>query len=171
MDIDSIERLRRVILWLARHLNKSATAEGLTPTQASVLGVIAARGPLSLAEIVGIENLNPTMLSRVLSTLEEAGFITRVPDPTDLRAVHARATPEGKVVHGRLRTQRAAAVAELVDGLDAEAQSNLVAALPALEALAAEMQRLGGSGALPGRQLGNRMAAERRSNPDDHTNG
>ena len=37
MDDETVIRLRRVILRLARQLNAASAGEGLTPTQASVL--------------------------------------------------------------------------------------------------------------------------------------
>ena len=38
MDADTVVRLRRVVLELARQLNAVATGEGLTPAEAFVLG-------------------------------------------------------------------------------------------------------------------------------------
>ena len=60
-------------------LNSSSTGAGLTPSQASVLGLIVARGPLSLSELSEVERLNPTMLSRVVSKLHGTG--SHRPDP------------------------------------------------------------------------------------------
>src|SRR4029077_18312507 len=55
MDNETVIRLRRVVLKLARQLNAASREEGLTPTQASVLGIATMRGPLSLAELTEIE--------------------------------------------------------------------------------------------------------------------
>src|SRR6266566_1109843 len=74
MDSDAVIRLRRVVLKLARQLNAASREEGLTPTQASVLGITTMRGPLSLAELTEIEGINPTMLSRVIGKLDEYGL-------------------------------------------------------------------------------------------------
>ena len=41
MDVELVARLRGVISKLARQLNATSTTEGLTPTQYSVLGLIA----------------------------------------------------------------------------------------------------------------------------------
>ena len=77
MDTDTVIRLRRVVLKLARQLNAASREEGLTPTQASVLGITSVRGPLSLAELTELEGINPTMLSRVIGKLDEYGLIKR----------------------------------------------------------------------------------------------
>jgi DNA-binding MarR family transcriptional regulator len=140
LDTESLARLRSVIHRMARHLNASSTAEGLTPTQASVLGVVSSQGPLGLAALTEIEGLNPTMLSRIVSRLGELGLISRRPDPADLRAVLVEATPEGLRLHKRIRTLRTAALAECLDRLDDAAVDRVVAALPALEALAEELR-------------------------------
>ncbi|PZS27145.1 MAG: hypothetical protein DLM58_19220 [Pseudonocardiales bacterium] len=59
-----------------RRLNDSAAHEGLTITQASILGLLAGRGEVSLSELVRLEAINPTMLSRVVGKIESAGLPT-----------------------------------------------------------------------------------------------
>jgi DNA-binding MarR family transcriptional regulator len=136
MDADRVTRLRGVIGRMARQLNSSSTGEGLTPSQASVLGIIAFRGPISLSELADIEGLNPTMLSRVVGRLLELNLIQRIPDPADLRSASVVATEAGREVDGRVKAQRAAVVSECVDELTDEQEQALADALPALEALA-----------------------------------
>jgi DNA-binding MarR family transcriptional regulator len=141
MDADGVTRLRGVIARLARQLNASSTAEGLTPSQASVLGLVVFRGPLSLSELADLEGLNPTMLSRVVGRLQELELIRRIPDPADLRSASVTSTPAGQEVDRRVKAQRAAVVSECVDQLPAEEQLALSAALPALEALAEALKK------------------------------
>src|SRR6202021_3247357 len=117
MDEDSVIRLRRPVLRLARQLNAASVGEGLTPTQASVLGLITRRGPLGLTELSEIEGLNPTMLSRVIGKLDSFGLIKRLRDPDDFRAARVEATPEGKRRHERISAQRSAVISECVAGL------------------------------------------------------
>jgi len=137
MDPDSAERLRRVISKLARYLNADATAEGLTPTQASVLGVVVACGPVGVADIVAVEGLNPTMLSRVLGKLEDMGVVVRTAARADLRAVSVAPTAQGRELHERLKRERADSVARLVAQLEPPLSRQLEECLPALERLAA----------------------------------
>jgi DNA-binding MarR family transcriptional regulator len=141
MDDDGVTRLRRVIGKLARQLNSSSTEEGLTPTQASVLGLVVFRGPVSLGELAGLEGLNPTMLSRVVGKLQSMSLIRRIPDPSDLRSASVEATPEGQRTDQRVKAQRATVVSQCLALLDGPHQAALTAALPALEALANELQR------------------------------
>jgi DNA-binding MarR family transcriptional regulator len=141
MDDDGVTRLRRVISKLARQLNASSTGAGLTPTQASVLGLIVVRGPLSLGELGGLEGLNPTMLSRVVGKLQTMSLIDRIPDPADLRSASVAATEEGARVDQRVKAQRAAAVSQCMNLLTGRHESAITEALPALEELANAMQR------------------------------
>jgi len=140
MDGDSVIRLRRVVLGLARRLNAASVGEGLTPAQASVLGLVAYRGPLGLAELTELEGLNPTMLSRVVGKLDSFGLIQRLRDPDDFRAARVEATPDGIQAWQRISAQRAETISEYVAGLPAEQEAALVAALPALETLAECLQ-------------------------------
>jgi DNA-binding MarR family transcriptional regulator len=143
MDDDGAIRLRRVISKLARQLNTSSTGAGLTPSQASVLGLIVARGPLSLSELSDLERVNPTMLSRMVSRLHTLELIDRIPDPADLRSASVVSTPAGEQVDQQIKARRAAAVSECLKQIPAEQVQALTEALPALEALADVMQGLG----------------------------
>jgi len=136
MDSDAVIRLRRVVLKLARQLNAASREEGLTPTQASVLALIAARGPIAIGELLRLEQINPTMLSRVVGRLDEIGLIVRTPDPDDLRSAWLVATDEGRRAHERILAQRAETVSRSAKRLTQDEYDRLIEALPALERLA-----------------------------------
>ncbi len=140
MDADVVARLRGVINRLARQFNASATDEGLTPSQASALGLIAFRGPLSLAELAELEGLNPTMVSRVVGKLDEIGLIRRVQNPRDLRAGLVEITATGLAAHERIKAERGKVVADCLSRLPDSDREAIEAVLPALEALAGELR-------------------------------
>ncbi|MCT2586373.1 MarR family winged helix-turn-helix transcriptional regulator [Actinophytocola gossypii] len=140
MDAEAVARLRRAIGRLARMFNAASASEDLTPTQASVLGLVAHRGPLGLAELTELEGLNPTMVSRVVSKLDGDGLIRRLPDPADQRAVQLEATEPGRQTHQRILAARTETVAKILEGLPPEVGDTLRDALPALEALAEGMR-------------------------------
>ena len=139
IDADAVVRLRGVIMRLSRQFNRSATVEGLTPSQASTLGVISFRGPISIAEVTRIEGLNPTMVSRIVGHLDEQGLIIRTANPDDLRAGLLKATRAGHEMNDRIREQRAAVVTACLERMTAQERALIVAALPALETLDAEL--------------------------------
>ncbi|WP_051580821.1 MarR family winged helix-turn-helix transcriptional regulator [Pseudonocardia acaciae] len=134
-DADAAARLRRVILQLARSMNQSASTEELTPTQASVLGAIAVRGPIRISSVAELEGINPTMLSRVLGALEQKELITRSAASADQRGVVATATAEGQRKSARIRERRTEILVGIVARLPEQTADALVEALPALERL------------------------------------
>jgi DNA-binding MarR family transcriptional regulator len=136
VDAEDVTRLRRVIGRLARLLNAAPVSEDLTPTQASVLGLVAHRAPIGMTELADIEGLNPTMLSRVVGRLVDDDLVRRLPNPADQRAVQLAATDHGHEVHVRIIESRTATVAKILDGLSPDVTDALLDSLPALEALA-----------------------------------
>jgi DNA-binding MarR family transcriptional regulator len=136
MDSELVARLRAIIGRLARELNDTSTGADLTPTQYSVLALVHVRGPIGLTELTELEGLNPTMLSRIVKVLDERGLILRLPDPNDLRAARVAATADGARVHELIREQRTQVLAECLERLPAQTADQLLAAVPAMEALA-----------------------------------
>ncbi len=164
MDEETVIRLRRVVLRLARQLNAASVGEGLTPTQASVLGIVTRRGPLGLTELTEVEGLNPTMLSRVVGKLDSFGLIRRLRDPDDFRAARVEVTPEGEQANQRIAAQRAAILAERVADLPPEQEAALIAALPALENLSEDLRAAARRGRTE-RALGDVSSAGRQLAP------
>lgn len=141
LDAETAARLRAVVGKLARRLNSLGRGAGLTPSQLSALGVIARQGPIRLSELADAESMNPTMVSRVVAALDEAGLVRRRADPDDRRAGLLEVTASGRRTHDRLRAERGRALA---DGLLSLGQTDVAAvqaALPALEALVDAMSR------------------------------
>jgi DNA-binding MarR family transcriptional regulator len=139
VDLDVSSRLRGVVMRLSRQLNASATHQGLTPSQASALGLITFRGPLSLSELAALEGLNPTMVSRIVGRLDELGLIRRTPNPQDLRSALVEVTDSGRAANERIRTERGQALSACFGRLTESDRDVIVAALPALESLAEEL--------------------------------
>ena len=139
MDIETAVRLRMVIARLSRQLNATAAGEGLTPSEASALGLIASRGPFGLTELAAIEGLNPTMVSRIVSKLDDEHLIRRVQNSSDLRAANVEITSSGAEVHDRIRAKRAEVVARSFERMPDVSKAALETALPALELLDDEL--------------------------------
>src|SRR5580700_4339399 len=134
MDAELVARLRAVIGRLARQLNETSTGEGLTPTQYSVLALVRNRGPLGLAELTELEGLNPTMLSRVIRVLDDAGLIRRLTDPSDMRVARLEITSAGAQMHERIRERRTSVLADCLTRLPPPTATALLDTVPALEA-------------------------------------
>ncbi len=137
IDLDTASRLRVAIGRLSRRLRTTTagSAAGLTPTRISVLLTVVRDGPIRLSELASVESLNPTMLSRAISALVEAGLLARISDDGDRRAAWVQATPEGTTLARRMRRERTDAVGGALEKLAPEERRLIEQALPALEAL------------------------------------
>jgi DNA-binding MarR family transcriptional regulator len=138
-DDPDVARLRVAIDKLSRRLRPTEAGAGLTPSQTSVLFTVVRRGPIGLAEVAEIERINPTMLSRIVAELCNAGLISREPDPEDRRAARVRATAAGQRLRKRIHRERANALQRHIATLDACQRRALSDALPVLEALAEQI--------------------------------
>lgn len=135
VDLESSQRLRRVIGQLHRRLRRTDASAGLTPARASALLQVDRHGPLRLAELAETEGLNPTMLSRMVGELVQEGLLARYCDERDRRAAWVRVTPAGAHLARAMRRERTRAVnAALGELSDADAEC-IARALPALERL------------------------------------
>ena len=148
---ETVERLRVALGITSRYLRATDAGEGLTPTELSILATISRRGSLRLTELAEIERVNPTMLSRITARLSEAQLIVRQTDVDDRRAARVEATAAGLALHDRIRAQRRESLAAHLDELSDHEVQTLLAALPALEALAEGLRR-DAPGASPGRR-------------------
>ena len=141
-DIDTAARLRVAIGRLSRRLRSTAagSAAGLTPTKISVLLTVVREGPMRLSALADSESLNPTMLSRVIADLVDAGLLARTSDDGDRRAAWVEPTEDGRHLAQRMRRERTDAVNEALAGLSPTDRGLLEQALPALEQLAEQLK-------------------------------
>jgi DNA-binding MarR family transcriptional regulator len=142
LDIDTATRLRVAVGRLSRRLRGTAVGSeaGLTPTRISVLLTVDRDGPIRISDLAEQESLNPTMLSRAISQLVQDGALARVSDDRDRRAAWVNVTDAGHSVAQGIRRERTDALNRALAGLDPEDRRVLERALPALEALAAQLQ-------------------------------
>ena len=138
-DADDVTRLRIALGRISRVLDRRSRGDLLTRTQASVLATVVRLGPIRLSELAEIEGVNPTMLSRIVAKLEDAGMLRRLPDPADGRVVLVEATDPGHAVQLRLRAERSELLSARLGAIPQARAAELLAALPALEALADEL--------------------------------
>ncbi len=141
VERETVERLRSALGMTSRYLRSTDAGAGLTPTELSILATITRRGSLRLTELAEIERVNPTMLSRIAGRLAELQLISREADAEDRRAARVEATAAGKALHERIRAERTASLAAHLDELSDDDAAALLAALPALEALAEGLRR------------------------------
>ena len=130
-----VARLRVAIARLSRRLRKHELA-GLTPTKLSALATVWQAGPLRLGDLAAAERIAPSTLTRLVSALEEAGYVQRCAVPGDARASTVAITPRGREVLERIKQESTVLLRDSLLTLTAEQLAALAAALPALEQLA-----------------------------------
>jgi DNA-binding MarR family transcriptional regulator len=128
-------RLRVAVARLSRRLRKHELA-GLTPTQLSALATVEQSGPLRLGDLAAAEGIAPSTLTRLVTALEDSGYVKRCADPSDARASTLAITPRGHDALERVRNESTALLAQSLLLLSPERLSALATALPALEQLA-----------------------------------
>jgi DNA-binding MarR family transcriptional regulator len=130
-----VARLRVAIARLSRRLRKHELA-GLTPTKLSALSTVWQAGPLRLGDLAAAERIAPSTLTRLVSALEEAGYVERRAVPGDARASMLAITAHGREVLERIRQESTVLLRDSLLTLTDEQLAALTAALPALEQLA-----------------------------------
>jgi DNA-binding MarR family transcriptional regulator len=130
-----VARLRVALARLSRRLRRHELA-GLTPTQLSALSTVDRSGPMRLGDLAAAEGIAPSTLTRLVTALEESGYVRRCADPNDARASTLAITPHGVDALERIRTENTLMLTASLRLLTPEQRSALAAALPVLEQLA-----------------------------------
>jgi DNA-binding MarR family transcriptional regulator len=136
-DVPQIDvtRLRVAIARVSRRLRRHELA-GLTPTQLAALATVESAGPLRLGDLAAAERIAPSTLTRLVTALEELGYVQRCAVPGDARASTLSITPLGRAALDRIRQETTIVLADSLQTLPHEQLAALAAALPALERLA-----------------------------------
>ncbi|MDQ3405884.1 MAG: MarR family transcriptional regulator [Actinomycetota bacterium] len=88
-------RLRLAVVRLNRRLRAQRTSASVTLTQVSALSCVAKCGPLSPGELAAKEGVQPPSMTRVIGALEELGYLSRTPHPSDGRQAIVAVTDAG----------------------------------------------------------------------------
>ncbi len=88
--------IRRSVARLVRRLRLERADEALSLFKLSILGMLYRKGAVTATDLAAREHIQPQSLTRLLSFLEERGFVSRQPDETDRRRLLITITAEGK---------------------------------------------------------------------------
>ena len=139
---------------MARWLRPTAAAGALTATEVDLLVVAERRGPARMSDFASFCGVNPTMLSRMVPKLEEAGLLSREMGQDDKRVCLVAATKKARALLARVRSEREDALSQLLGELDEPERRAIAAATPVLEKLAERLRNPGpGSDARDGGQV------------------
>ncbi|HLY58613.1 MAG TPA: MarR family transcriptional regulator [Stellaceae bacterium] len=129
--------LRVLVGRLKRRLREQANEGALTPSQASVLGLLYRDGPATVTTLARAEGVRPQSLGATVASLQAIGLVVGAPDPKDGRQTILDLTPACRDL---IETSRAAREDWLFRTIQARLsdteQARLAAALPLLQRLA-----------------------------------
>jgi DNA-binding MarR family transcriptional regulator len=131
-------RLRPVLLKLARELRRESHSLGVTGGQVSLLVDIKRSPGVGVRELAARERVSVPAVSKFVARMEEAGLIRREPVGGDKRRVGLHVTEAGQRVLRSVRSKRTAWLAARLRTLDPQDLDALDAAIEPLIALLAE---------------------------------
>jgi DNA-binding MarR family transcriptional regulator len=120
------------IVALIRSLN---TTNVMSRSASGTLSTLHRSGPCRLTALAAREGVTQPAMTQLISRLENAGLVTRGPDPTDGRVVLVTITEAGRSTLALRRSERTARLSALLAELAPEHRAALAAAIPAMEAL------------------------------------
>lgn len=112
--------------------------ETITFPQFRTLVILANRGPLNLATLAGLLDVQPSTTGRMVDRLVGAGLIERNPHPRSRRELVAELTARGQRVVREVTTRRRDEIAKVVKKMPARERNGLVRALTAFTAAGGE---------------------------------
>jgi DNA-binding MarR family transcriptional regulator len=119
-DAALASELRTSVMRLARRLRRMRLDTSLSLGQLAALGTIDRHGSLTPGELAAHERVQPPSMTRIVKALEELGYVTRAPHPTDGRQVVVTVTPEGAKLLKEDRRRREAWLAQRLAELSPE---------------------------------------------------
>ena len=131
-------RLRPVLLKLARELRREIHSLGVTGGQVSLLVQIKYSPGIGVRELAARERISVPGMSKFVARLEDAGLIQRAPVGGDKRRVGLTLTDAGHRVLRSVRSKRTAWLAARLRTLDAEQLDAIDAAIEPLAQLLSE---------------------------------
>jgi DNA-binding MarR family transcriptional regulator len=112
--------------------------ETITIPQFRTLVILSNQGPMNLATLAGLLDVQPSATGRMVDRLVGAGLIDRLPHPTSRRELLAALTKRGREVVRRVTALRREEIARIVEAMPPQERHGLVRALTAFTAAGGE---------------------------------
>ncbi|HEX4813795.1 MAG TPA: MarR family transcriptional regulator [Nonomuraea sp.] len=116
------------------HLRGVPTEHVVERAAYGILAWLHDAGPLRPSALAAHFHLDASTISRQVASLEQAGLITREPDPEDRRACRLRLTEHGRGVLTTTRTERRSVVRKLLESWSPQDLATFASLLAAFNA-------------------------------------
>ncbi len=120
---------------LTNLLREAVLPAGMNSAQARTLLALHDAGPQRVTDLARLDHLKQPTMSVVLIRMERLGWVRRVEDKGDLRAVIVRLTPAGDRIASQLIAARTTVLQSCLETLSVTDRAAVAAALPALRKL------------------------------------
>ena len=117
----------------------TTTSVCVSRTEVGVLRNLRA-GPRRITELAAEERVTQPAITLLVNRLQERGWVDRIPDPSDRRAVLVSLTPTGQAVFEQLRAEYRALMHEEMASLEDGEIETLAAAVEILDKVIARLQ-------------------------------
>lgn len=141
---DSIDVITDALLTASRLLvaisarSIAQVDETITTAQFRTLVILSVKGPMNLATLAGLLDVQPSATGRMVDRLVGAGLIDRQTHPASRRELLAALTTRGRQVVRQVTTARRAEIARIVEAMPPAERRGLVGALAAFTAAGGE---------------------------------
>lgn len=130
---DLVDLFGRTARRLRRDQMERLAPLGLTPSLARALrAIVRAEGPLRMADLAARLGVVPRSATGLVDSLEDAGLVSRSPDPTNRRSILVAPTEKGRTMRTLMAAARREAAEELFSALSPEQRESLRVLLAAL---------------------------------------
>jgi DNA-binding MarR family transcriptional regulator len=133
----TVGRFRRT---LRRSGPRGFDLSGITESQTELLRLVGRQPGISISAAAADLALAPNTASTLVSKLSARGLLVRTPDPEDRRVGRLALTAPAQRLADESRAARRAALAEVLDGLDADDTRALAAGLQVLSDITKKLQ-------------------------------
>ena len=110
----------------------------ITIPQFRTLVILSNEGPIKLATLAGLLDVQPSTTGRMVERLVSAGLIDRQPHPASRRELVVELSTRGRAVVKRVTANRRKELARVVEKMSQRERSGLVRALTAFTAAGGE---------------------------------
>jgi DNA-binding MarR family transcriptional regulator len=134
---DLAHGLHAAAIHLLRRVRREDERSGIGPARLSALSVLVFGGAMRLTELARAEHVKPPTMTRIVAALEQDGFVRRLPDDADARAIRVEATRGGIALMHEARRRRVQQLADGIARLSTAEQATVADATAIIERLAA----------------------------------
>lgn len=134
---DALLTASRLLVAVSSH-SIALVDENITIPQFRTLVILSNRGPVNLATLAGLLDVQPSAAGRMVDRLVSAGLIDRLPHPRSRRELLAALTPRGSDIVSKVTSRRRAEIARIVEKMPPPERHGLVRALTAFTAAGGE---------------------------------